>query len=247
MKTLTLILPCYNEEEALPPLFERLKDVKRSFGPDVVLDFLFVDDGSKDRTAQVLEAIPMELLPAHVVKHEINRGLGGAIATGFREARGEFVAIMDVDCTYDPMYLIDMLPLMKPGVDVVTGSEFHPKGKVENISAMRLFLSKNLSLLYRIAFWSNLYSFSCLLRIYRREILKDIMPTHRGFLSCTEVLISAHRRGLKIVEFPLVLTERQHGESKMPIVRSIVDHCLFIAGSLIGRAARRTVGQGGLS
>ncbi|MBX3393873.1 MAG: glycosyltransferase [Phycisphaerae bacterium] len=245
MKTLTLILPCYNEEDALPPLFERLIDLKRAFGPDVALDFLFVDDGSRDRTAEILNSMPHELRPAAIVRHEINRGLGGAIATGFREATGEFVAIMDVDCTYDPMYLIDMLPMMTDGIDVVTGSEFHPRGSVENISCFRLFLSRNLSLLYRIAFWSNLYSFSCLLRIYRREILAHIMPTSRGFLSCTEVLISAHRKGYRIVEFPLVLTERRHGESKMPIVRSIIDHCVFIAGSLLGRGPKQNITEGG--
>ncbi|HWL95050.1 MAG TPA: glycosyltransferase [Phycisphaerae bacterium] len=239
MKTLTLILPCYNEEASLPPLFERLAALKRAFGEQVVLDFLFVDDGSKDRTNELLREIPAELQPARLVTHEVNRGLGGAIATGFLEARGQFVAIMDVDCTYDPLYLVDMLPMMQPGIDVVTGSEFHPKGKVENITWLRLFLSRNLSTLYRIAFWSDLYSFSCLLRIYRREILKNILPTSRGFLSCTEVLINAHRRGYKIVEFPLVLTERQHGESKMPIVRSIVDHCVFIASSLLKPGSRR--------
>ncbi len=238
MTTLTLIVPCYNEEDALPPLFEQLGPVKKALAPHAALDLLFVNDGSKDQTAAILEKIPAHLHPARVVHHEVNRGLGAAIRTGFEHASGDLVALMDVDCTYDPMYLVDMLPYMKPDVDIVTGSEFHPQGKVENITWMRLFLSRNLSRLYRIAFRSDLYSFSCLLRIYRRRILADIGPRDSGFLSCTEVLLNAHKLGYKIVEFPLVLTERQHGESKMPIIRTIFDHSSFILANLLGRSAQ---------
>lgn len=235
MTTLTLVIPCYNEEEALGPLFARLSELKRAFGDKVALDFLFVDDGSRDRTPEMLADTPEELQPTRIVRHEPNQGLGAAIRTGFREARGQYVAMMDADCTYDPMYLIDMLPMMQPGVDIVTGSEFHPQGKVENISWLRLFLSQNLSRIYRWVFWCRLYSFSCLMRIYRREILADIAPESNGFLSCTELLIEAQRRGYRIVEFPLVLTEREHGETKMPVVRTILAHCGFIGSSLLRR------------
>ena len=233
MKTLTLVVPCYNEEEALPPLFDRLRELKRALGDTGALDLLFVDDGSKDKTAELLKAIPEDLQPARVVTHNPNQGLGAAIATGFREARGQYVAMMDADCTYDPFYLAAMLPLMKPGVDILTGSEFHPQGKVENISWFRLFLSQNLSRIYRWTFWCRIYSFSCLMRIYRREILLDILPGDSGFLSCTEVLIRALQKGYKVVEFPLVLTERQHGETKMPIVKTIFDHLGFIGKELL--------------
>lgn len=243
MKTLTLVIPCYNEEAALPPLFKRLAEVKRAFGDRAAVDFLFVDDGSKDRTAEMLRAVPAELQPTSVVTHNPNRGLGAAIATGFTAARGEFVAMMDADCTYDPMYLVDMLPLMTDGIDIVTGSEFHPQGHVENASWLRMFLSRNLSRIYRVVFWSNLYSFSCLLRIYRRGILGNILPTSNGFLSCTEVLLRAHKLGHKIVEFPLTLTERQHGETKMPIIRTIFEHLGFIATNFFANLFRRPAGE----
>ncbi len=242
MKTLTLVIPCYNEEDALPPLFRRLAEVKRAFGEAAAVDFLFVNDGSSDRTAELLQAVPGELQPARTVTHEGNRGLGAAIRTGLEEATGEFVAMMDSDCTYDPMYLIDMLPMLQDGVDVVTGSEFHPRGRVENITWLRLFLSRSMSRMYRIAFWSDLYSFSCLMRIYRRSIIRDILPESTGFLSCTEVLIRAHKLGYRIVEFPLTLTERQHGETKMKVVRTIFEHLGFILGSVRWKVVRQEGG-----
>jgi dolichol-phosphate mannosyltransferase len=238
MKTLTLAIPCYNEEAALPPLFKRLAEVKRAFDPDVQLDLLFVDDGSKDRTPELLAHIPHELQPARVVRHNPNQGLGAAIRTGLKEARGEFIAQMDADCTYDPMYLVEMIRLMKPGVDVVTGSEWHPQGKVEGITPLRWVLSRGLSLMYQIAFWSRLYSFSCLMRIYRRSIALDILPESNGFLSCTEVLLRAHKLGYRIIEYPLVLTTRQHGETKMPIFKTIFEHLGFIAGSVFWKVRK---------
>lgn len=238
-KTLTLVIPCYNEQEAIPPLFERLAQVKQAFPDDVNLDLLFVDDGSKDQTPQLLKNIPEHLQPATTVTHDPNQGLGAAIGTGFRHATGQYVAMMDADCTYDPMYLVEMLTMMNDNVDIVTGSEFHPQGKIENVSWLRLFLSKNLSRIYRWVFRSKLYSFSCLLRIYRRDILEHITPGDSGFLSCTELLIHAIKRGDRIVEFPLVLTERQHGETKMPIIPSIVAHLRFLAANIFTPSSPR--------
>lgn len=238
MKSLTLIIPCYNEEDALPPLFERLVALKSTLGADVALDLLFVDDGSSDRTPEMIENIDEALKPSRLIRHDKNQSLGGAIRTGFAAASGQYVAMMDADCTYDPMYLVEMMEKMTPGIDVLTGSEFHPDGHVEGVTPMRLFLSNGLSWMYRTAFRSRLYSFSCLMRIYRRDILPDISPRSNGFLSCTEVLLNAQRLGYHIEEFPLVLTTRQHGESKMPVVRTIFEHLSFISKALVTAPVR---------
>lgn len=243
MKTLTLIIPCYNEEEALPPLFERLGALKTAFGDEVAIDFLFVDDGSRDRTPQMIEAIDESLKPARLIRHEKNQSLGGAIRTGFQNATGDFVALMDADCTYDPLYLVEMMRRMTPEIDVLTGSEFHPEGRIEGVTPFRLFLSRGMSQMYRVLFRSRLYSFSCLMRVFRREILADISPRTNGFLSCTEVLLNAQRLGYHIEEFPLVLTQRQHGESKMPVVRTIFDHLKFMSKALVN-PPRRAVTAG---
>lgn len=243
MKTLTLIIPCYNEEDALPPLFERLKALKDAFGDDVAIDFLFVDDGSRDRTPEMIEAIDESLKPSRLVRHEKNQSLGGAIRTGFQNATGDYVALMDADCTYDPLYLVEMMKRMTPGLDVLTGSEFHPEGRIEGVTPFRLFLSRGMSQMYRVLFRSKLYSFSCLMRVFRREVLADIAPRTNGFLSCTEVLLNAQRLGYTIEEFPLVLTRRQHGESKMPVLRTILDHLRFMSKALIN-PPRRSVATG---
>ncbi len=243
MKTLTLIIPCYNEEDALPPLFERLKALKDAFCDDVAIDFLFVDDGSRDRTPEMIEAIDESLKPSRLVRHEKNQSLGGAIRTGFQNATGDFVALMDADCTYDPLYLVEMMKRMTPGLDVLTGSEFHPEGRIEGVTPFRLFLSRGMSQMYRVLFRSRLYSFSCLMRVFRREVLADIAPRTNGFLSCTEVLLNAQRLGYTIEEFPLVLTQRQHGESKMPVVRTILDHLKFMGKALI-HPPKRSVATG---
>ncbi len=242
MKSLTLIIPCYNEEPALPALFDRLRALKAAFGSDVALDFLFIDDGSSDRTAELIETIDPALQPCRLIRHETNQNLGGATRTGFAAAAGQFVAMMDADCTYDPLYLVEMLERMKPGIDILTGSEFHPDGRVEGVTPFRLLLSNGMSAMYRTLFRSKLYSFSCLMRIYRRDILADIAPRSNGFLSCTEVLLNATRLGYHIEEFPLILTQRQHGESKMPIVRTMIDHLTFMSKTLVtgpGRGAAR--------
>lgn len=243
MKTLTLIIPCYNEEDALPPLFGRLKALKSAFGTDVAIDFLFVDDGSKDRTPEMVEAIDESLKPARLIRHEKNQSLGGAIRTGFQNATGDYVALMDADCTYDPLYLVEMMQRMRPDIDVLTGSEFHPQGRIEGVTPFRLFLSRGMSQMYRVLFRSRLYSFSCLMRIFRREVLADISPRTNGFLSCTEILLNAQRLGYHIEEFPLVLTQRQHGESKMPVVRTIFDHLKFMSKALL-RPPKRTAVAG---
>jgi dolichol-phosphate mannosyltransferase len=227
--TLSVIVPCYNEEASLPHLWQKLQTLSQSLSGAWELDVVFVNDGSSDATAAILAELQSGDERVRIVAHEVNRGLGAALASGFAAARGDFVAALDCDCTYDPLTLVDMLDALDDETDVLTGSEFHPEGRVVGVPRLRLLFSRTMCLMYRWLFWTRIHSFSCLLRVYRREVVEALPIRSRGFLSCTEILMRALSAGYRVREFPVTLTAREHGESKIPIVRTIFDHLWFMA------------------
>ena len=84
-----------------------------------------------------------------LLRHDINLGIAAAIMTGIRSASTEIVCSMDSDCSYDPLKLAELIPLLTTGVDLVTASPYHPAGGVKNVPAWRLKLSKGCAWLYR--------------------------------------------------------------------------------------------------
>lgn len=226
---LSVVVPCFNEEASLPHLKEKLAALREVCCDGWQLDFVFVNDGSTDATAAILDEWRIADGRVRVVTHPTNRGLGAALSSGFAAAEGDYVAALDCDCTYDPLMLPGMLEALDEETDVLTGSEFHPEGHVVGVNAMRLLFSRTMCLMYRWLFWTRIHSFSCLLRVYRRDVLATLPIRSRGFLSCTEILVRALAAGYRVREFPVTLTAREHGESKIPVVRTIFDHLFFMA------------------
>src|SRR5205823_2233001 len=111
---ITIVIPCYNEQESLPYLANTLRAVEANllengYKPSMI----FVDDKSKDDTLAVLHELFDKKKNVRIVEHETNRGVAAGIMTGLRNAKTEIVCSMDCDCTYDPHELVNMLPLMK--------------------------------------------------------------------------------------------------------------------------------------
>ena len=127
MARLVVLLPCYNEEQALPGLLERLLVVATQLGPAYALKVLVINDGSSDRTAEIARAAHVEL-----IEHARNRGLGAAVQTGIAQAEQEgfeLLAVMDADGTHPPELLRTMLAKLEADqLDVVIGSRFAPGG-----------------------------------------------------------------------------------------------------------------------
>jgi dolichol-phosphate mannosyltransferase len=194
---------------------------------DGAIEFLFVDDGSTDGTA---DAIRREArgFPYRIVAHEANRGLGAALRTGFAESRGLEVVTMDSDCTYDPLQVIDLLRMLRQGNDVVTGSPYHPEGKVVNVVGWRLVVSKALSYLYWLVVPVHLYTYTSCFRAYRRDVLKDLDARDDGFLAVTQLLVSAILQGYLVAEVPACLTSRRFGRSKIHTVRVGFAHLRYL-------------------
>lgn len=226
----SVVIPCYNEEESLPHLRPKLVALGQKLGDSYDLEFVFVDDGSTDRTGALLAQMSGWGLPGAVrlCTHPNNAGLGAALQTGFRAARGDLVVPFDSDGTLDPALLPPMLDAMDDQSDIVSGSDLHPQGACLGVPWYRLMLHKGVNGMYRWLFWSRLHSFSLILRVYRRKVFDQIEIQSRGFLSCTEILMKAMAAGFTVKEYPVVLTVREHGRSKIKILRTIRDHLAFM-------------------
>lgn len=226
----TIVIPCYNEQESLPYLANTLRAVESNLlDHGYKADIIFVDDKSKDDTLRVLRELFTKWKNVRIVEHEANRGVAAGIMTGLRSARTEVVCSMDCDCTYDPHELVNMLPLLEENVDLVTASPYHRDGGVRNVPGWRLFLSRGASWLYRRVLRSKLDTYTSCFRVYRRSSLVETELEESGFLGVAEMLGRLDLAGGTIVEFPAVLEVRLFGISKMKTAKTVVGHLKLLS------------------
>ena len=224
MAKLSVVVPCYNEADGVSQLREKLLPVLDRVGKKHDVDLILVDDGSTDGTYDLLQKEFGSREKTKVLKHERNLNLGAAIRTGITESQGEWIANLDSDCTYEPALLEPMLLKMEEGADLVTVSPYHPEGRVEGVPAYRLLLSKSLTATYRFILRQEIYTFTALARVYRRDITKQIISPANDFTCLAEMMLKALKQNLRVAEVPAVLAVRRFGESKMKTARVIRAH-----------------------
>ncbi|MEQ1922929.1 MAG: XrtA system polysaccharide deacetylase [Pyrinomonadaceae bacterium] len=237
----SIVIPCYNEQESLPYLANTLRAVEadlieHGFTPNII----FVDDLSKDGTFDALQELFGEKENVKILQHETNKGVAAGIMTGIRSAETEIVCSMDCDCTYDPHELVNMLPLLKENVDLVTASPYHRDGGVRNVPSWRLFLSRGASFLYRRTLRSKLDTYTSCFRVYRRSAFEGMKLRESGFLGVAEMLGRLDLSGGKIVEFPATLEVRLFGISKMKTAKTILGHLKLLSHLIKMRMFRKS-------
>jgi dolichol-phosphate mannosyltransferase len=236
---LSIIVPCHNEADNVPKLRDEFFPVVGELAKTRSVEVVFVDDGSRDTTWQVLNEAFGEGRETRAVvrfeRHVINRGLGAAIRTGFAAARGEVVVTTDADGTYKFQEIPHLLARLTPDVDMVTASPYHPQGEVVGVPRYRLILSQGSSMIYRVLVNWNIYTYTALFRAYRRAIVEHVPFTSDGFLAGTEILVNGMLMGYCAVEHPAVLHSRVFGVSKAKIARTIRAHLQYQARVLLHR------------
>ena len=226
---ITIVIPCYNEEAALPYLANTLRSLEAELSENYAPEFIFVDDQSKDATFDKLNELFGAKTNVKIIQHETNQGVAAGIMTGIKSAQTDIVCSMDCDCTYDPHELVRMIPILTENVDLVTASPYHKQGNVRNVPEWRLFLSKGASWLYRRTLKSKLATYTSCFRVYRRSSFVDLPLEEKGFLGVAEMLGRLDLKGGKIVEFPAVLEVRLFGFSKMKTVQTIFGHLKLLS------------------
>jgi dolichol-phosphate mannosyltransferase len=232
MEKVSIIIACYNEEKSIPELINQLDKLPAiTQAADYSYEFVFVDDGSSDKTKALLQDKYKNHSNIKIVSHEHNSGYGAAIRTGMRAATGNLVLCYDGDCTTPVEDIPKMLGLMTPDVDIVSGSAFHPEGNAGKVLWYRLILSKTLVFIYKTILGraaAKITSFTLSFRLYRKNILENIHFRSDNFVASAELLILCLLKGCRVVEYPTTLSERKYGKSKMKVLPTVFQHVKFI-------------------
>ncbi|HMN61804.1 MAG TPA: glycosyltransferase family 2 protein, partial [Anaerolinea sp.] len=151
---LSVIIPCFNEEDNVQKMQDELYPVLEALSHDYQIQVVFVDDGSRDNTFSRLKetfgGMTHPKIQYVFLKHEVNRGLGAALRTGFSGAQGDLIVTTDSDGPYKFATIPALLEKLTPDVDIVTASPYHPDGQVVGVPGYRLVLSQGASFLYRV-------------------------------------------------------------------------------------------------
>jgi glycosyltransferase involved in cell wall biosynthesis len=224
MTILSVVIPAYNEENGIAEIASRVLSIApalKKVGVDG-LELLVVDDGSRDRTAEVAAAIP----GVSLIRHPQNKGYGAALKTGFSKASGELIGFLDADGTYPPEYFPQLCQAALQGTDLVIGSRM--AGADSQMPFTRrvgnFFFANLLTLLGR----QKVTDSASGMRVFRRTILERIYPLPDG-LNLTPVMSTrAVHEGIRIQEVPIPYSERV-GRSKLSVIR---DGSIFMQSML---------------
>lgn len=207
---LSIVVPFYNEEDSAAELHRRLTDVLRK--TKLRYEIIFVDDGSKDRTPEVLDAIFRKDRAVHVIRLKKNSGQTAGLAAGFDFAEGETIISMDGDLQHAPEDIPLFLEKMKEGYDVVSGWR---KRRVDNFILRRLPSLVANRMMKKLS-GVDIHDFGTTFKAYKKEAIKSVElygEMHRFI----PALIS--RTGIKIVEIPIQNIVRPKGKSKYGLSR----------------------------
>lgn len=203
--TLSVLIPAYNEERSIAQILEKV------LAEPTAKEVVVVDDGSKDRTSEIVAAFADR--GVRLVRHERNSGKGAAIHTALRHARGRFVIIQDADLEYDPNDFPKILaPLLSGRSDVVYGS----RNMTRNPRVSKVFYwgGRAVTFVANILFGSHLTDEATCYKAMKRDLMDTLHLQSRGFGFCAEVTGKLLRRGVRILEVPITYNPRGWEEGK---------------------------------
>ncbi|MBE0686189.1 MAG: glycosyltransferase family 2 protein [Anaerolineaceae bacterium] len=211
MEKLSVVIPVYNEEKYISTTIQRVLDVNLE---NVSIEIVVVDDGSKDRTVEILQGLAVEHPEIKVYQQPVNMGKGAALRRGFQEASGDIILIQDADLEYDPGdYPTLLKPILDSKADVVYGSRF--LGGPHRVLYFWHFAGNQfLTLLSNITTNLNLTDMETGYKVFRAEVIKGIPLKSNRFGFEPEVTAKIARRGWRIFETQISYFGRSYAEGK---------------------------------
>jgi glycosyltransferase involved in cell wall biosynthesis len=201
---LSILIPLFNEEESLLELYHKITDVLQNYQRSY--EIVFIDDGSTDRSFEVLQQLHRQDQRIRVYQFRKNYGKSAGLACGFDVVKGKYVITMDADLQDDPDEIPSLIAQLEQGFDMVSGwkkKRYDP------------FIKRNTSKIYNrvtsLVSGLKLHDFNCGLKAYRSDVVKEIQvygQLHRF------IPVLAHWQGFKVSEIVVKHHPRKFGKTK---------------------------------
>jgi hypothetical protein len=240
--TLSVVIPAFNEEQGILPIIQRVLSLRPQLaaagldGPEVIV----VDDGSRDRTAELLSGVP----EVRVIRHGENRGYGAALKSGMTAAHGDLIAFLDADGTYPPESFPALCAAALAGADIVVGSRMADENSAMPLS--RRLGNRVFANLVTLLGNRRVRDSASGMRVIRREALPRLEPLPDGLHFTPIMSLRAMHEGLTMVEVPIPYAERV-GRSKLSVARDGMRYLRSIVWTALSYNPVRVLGGIGLA
>ncbi|KAF0153149.1 MAG: glycosyl transferase family 2 [Ignavibacteria bacterium] len=208
-KKVSIIVPLFNEEESLRPLYQEIKKALKTVSCDY--EILFIDDGSRDKSLAVIKDIARTDNKVHYYSFRTNYGKSAALQVGFKHVTGDAVITMDADLQDDPAEILNLLKKLEEGYDLVSGwkkKRFDP--------FIKTITSKFFNFVTRLMSGIKIHDFNCGLKAYRRAVVQSVDvygEMHRY------IPVLAGWKGFSVSEIVVKHHPRRYGKTKFGISR----------------------------
>jgi glycosyltransferase involved in cell wall biosynthesis len=205
--SISIFFPCYNDEKTIGRLVEDSFETVRTLTNDY--EVIVIDDGSKDKSKELLIRLAKKYSRLKLILHEKNKGYGGALQSGFKNATKDLIFYTDGDGQYDVRELPILYTLMSEDVDFVNGIKMSRHDPTYRIIVGNLY-----SLVIRWAFWLPIADVDCDFRLIRKRIVDKMDLTVTSGAICVELVKKAKRAGARFRQVSVHHYERSYGNSQ---------------------------------
>lgn len=201
--SISVFFPCYNEEYNI----KKAVDSANDFLPSIASDYeiIVVDDGSKDRTADIVRSLSEENPLVRLISHETNKGYGAALRSGFRNSTKDYIFFTDGDNQFDIKELTSLLPWIGE-VDIVVG--YRIKRQDNYMRTINAWCFQNF---VRLLFGLRIRDLNCAFKLFKREVIENAAMVSDGAFINAEILIGAMRKGYTMKQIGVTHYPRKWG------------------------------------
>ena len=215
MPFISVILPCYNEEAILKKNISTIVDYLEKNSNKYQWEILIVDDGSKDKTGEIANELAEQISKIRVIHHPTNLNLGNALKTGFNNAKGEIIVVMDIDLSYSVNHIEQLVDkLIETSSDIIIASPYMKGGKVTDVPFTRKIMSRWVNRFMRIAAQDKYHTYTGMVRAYRKDFINTVNLKTKDYEINPEILYKAMILRARIVEIPAHLDWTEQNKYK---------------------------------
>jgi glycosyltransferase involved in cell wall biosynthesis len=206
---LSVVIPAYNEERTIEDVLRRVLRIPH------LLEVIVVDDGSKDKTFEIVDRLQKQFSQLRAVQHEKNGGKTEALKTGFRMTSGEIVIVQDADLEYDPDEIADVIfPILQGRADVVYGSRFLVRRATRVVYFYHYLGNRVLTFLSNMFTNLNMSDVETCYKAFRGDIIRGMVINSTGFGFEIEVTAKIAKLKCPVYEVPISYYGRTYDEGK---------------------------------